>query len=187
LVIVLQRGDRTLAAPTLCMESGQIGEVHWDMGGNAGAWRLLFDVTPASAGQVQVHLTGTAGGQASPPLNATLRDALGQVMKFKIADADTKGRSVDLSITPSAGCAAFSATTSAEKITVHLVNIGARSALVSIAGKAGLTVTNPQLLDDRLVTFNFEQIPVGTALQLITSTEGKKAVVDGRSVHVESK
>ena len=49
-----------------------------------------------------------------------------------------------------------------------------------MASKAGLELANPEALDNRLVTLNFEQIPAERTLRLVADIDGKKAVFNGK-------
>lgn len=56
-----------------------------------------------------------------------------------------------------------------------------------MALETGLTLLNPEALDNRLVTLNFDKIPAERAMQLIADVDGVKAVFDGNRVHFEPK
>jgi type II secretory pathway component HofQ len=67
------------------------------------------------------------------------------------------------------------------------MNQAERAVTTSVASKTELTLINPELLDNRLVTLNFEQIPAERAMQLIADIDGMKAVLEGDRVRFESK
>ena len=58
---------------------------------------------------------------------------------------------------------------------------------VSVALTAGLTLVNPEALDERLVTLNFDRITAERAMQLIADIDGAQAIFDGNQVSFKPK
>lgn len=56
-----------------------------------------------------------------------------------------------------------------------------------VAAKSGLVLINPELLDERPVTLNFEQITAERTMQLLADIDGMKAVFETGRVHFELK
>ena len=93
---------------------------------------------------------------------------------------------MDLSVTAIKGCPAV-LTSGNATITAKFSNIGAMTVALSIAAKSGLHVVDPMELDDRPISFNFEQVSGVTAMQYIAQSDGRNAVFDGKNVHLESR
>lgn len=96
-----------------------------------------------------------------------------------------------IDITSLAGCPARTATADTgarlQLVSQAVRNESARAVAVSVALETGLTLLNPEALDNRLVTLNFDKIPAERAMQLIADVDGVKAVFDGNRVHFEPK
>ena len=94
-------------------------------------------------------------------------------------------------VIPLAGCPGrhFPAQSSAllKLITHAAVNVPARAVAQAVASKAGLMLNNPQALDSRPISLQFEQIPAGRAMQLIADIDGRKAVFEGMQVRFKPK
>lgn len=66
-------------------------------------------------------------------------------------------------------------------------NESMRAVAVSLAAKSGLTLVNPEALDNTLITMDFKEIPVVLAMQLFADASGKKAVFEGNRVRFQMK
>lgn len=167
----------------LCMAPGKSGSV------STHGWKI--DATPNPDGddrlRIDLAVTDAAG---KPMAHAELHGALGEVRHAEGRGEDGKhGYAID--VTPLAGCPARAATADTGA-RLHLVNQrvrneSARAVAVSVALSTGLTLVNPEALDNRLVTLNFEQMPAERAMQLIADIDGMKAVFEGDRVHFEPK
>ncbi|MHB1059108.1 MAG: M56 family metallopeptidase [Rhodanobacter sp.] len=170
-------------ALALCMAPGKSGSV------NAHGWKI--DATPNPDGENRLRIDLAVADAAGKPMARTeLRGALGEVRHAEGSSEDGKhGYAID--VTPLAGCPARTATADTGA-RLHLVNQqvrneSARAVAVSVGLGAGLTLVNPEALDNRLVTLNFDQIPAERAMQLIADIDGMKAVFEGDRVHFEPK
>jgi beta-lactamase regulating signal transducer with metallopeptidase domain len=166
----------------LCMAPGKSGTVI------THGWKI--DATPVPEGRnlrVDLAVTGPAGASV---VQTRLHGALGEILHAEGEGNDGRHRyAVD--VTPLIGCPARTATTDIGA-RLHLVsqaakNEPAHALALTVAAKAGLTLVNPELLDNRAVTLNFEQIPAERAMQLIADIDGMKAVFEGSRVHFELK
>jgi len=172
--------DRTTLA--LCMAPGESGSAA------THGWKIDATTVPDGDNRVRIDLAMMEAG--SGPLHLQLHAILGEPVHTYIEGQDGKNRYA-FDVTPLAGCPARTATTeTASRLMLnneYVKDQPARATAESIASKAGLTLVNPEALDNRLVTLNFEQIPAELALQLIADVGGKMAVFDGNRVHFEPK
>ena len=53
--------------------------------------------------------------------------------------------------------------------------------------KPGFVLVNPEAIDQRRVTLDFQQVPAMSAMQLVADQDGLRVVFDGRRVRFESK
>jgi beta-lactamase regulating signal transducer with metallopeptidase domain len=168
----------------LCMKPGEPGSVNTGKG-----WQLQAKVRPSGPGRVSVALalSNIAG---KPLASRELEGRLGGPLLAEFEGADGK-QSYSVDVTPLAGCPARTVDSSAAArltmIKQTVKNQPVRAVVELMAQRAGLTVTNPQELSTRLVTLNFDQIPVERALQLMASVDGKQAVFHGKQVRFDSK
>ncbi|WP_430388166.1 M56 family metallopeptidase [Dyella sp. 20L07] len=183
--LVVQQGDKTLAAPTLCMAQGQPGEFRQEKDGQG--WRLTFDLDPTGGQQVDMRVNGAVvQGATSSPWHSTLHGALDKPSTFVMKGAAHGDADLAMTVTPRRGCPAMSGQASAT-LSLKLDRVAAMDAALSIAARTGLHITDPMALDDRLVSFNFEQISATAAMQFIADADGRKAIFDGKNVSFASK
>jgi hypothetical protein len=167
----------------LCMAPGKNGTV------KTHGWEI--DATPVSEGGNRLRIdVAVANADGSPVARSRLHGVLGQALHDEGKGSDGKhGYAID--VTPQTGCPArtASADTGARLRLVSQMakNQPARAVAVSVAAKAGLTLINPEQLDNRPVTLNFDQIPAERAMQLVADIDGMKAVFEGSRVHFEMK
>jgi hypothetical protein len=179
--VQVKRGNSTLATPTLCLASGGQGEVR--QGDGDDAWRLVFTLNPVDASGVSVRLKGVLGtAPKDAQVNATVEGLLGQQMAIKVGDSN----SLDVSLKLTQGCAMSSTASTTANVSLQLTNVGARSAALLVAAKAGMSIVNPRDLDERQITFKFEQMPAASALLAVASIDGKKVEISGKSVRIVS-
>lgn len=152
-------------------------------------WKIETMTLPETGKRVRIDLT-VAGPDKAPVEHVQLRGALGEVLHVAGKGKDDKQRYA-FDVTPLAGCPARTPTaeTSARLLMINqnAKDQPARAVAESMASKAGLELANPEALDNRLITLNFEQIPAERALQLVADIDGKKAVFDGKQVRFENK
>ncbi len=167
----------------ICMRAGKEGSVlvH-DFGVRA-------KVMPQADRRVDIELSATDAGNPSLA-NVHMRGVLGQPIHADGKSAYGRLHYV-FDITPLAGCPSRTTTGQARArlklITRTVANAPARSVAESVAAEAGLVLANADVLDNRLVSLNFEQIPAERAMQLVADIDGKKAVFDGTRVRFEQK
>jgi beta-lactamase regulating signal transducer with metallopeptidase domain len=187
--IKLQLGTNGVAAShaerlalALCMPPGKSGTV------STHGWTI--EATPEAEGanrlRIDLAVTGATDSQAA---HTQLHGALGETMHAEGNGDDRHAYSVD--IMPIAGCPARTATTDTGA-RLHMVsqavrNESARAVAVSVALTAGLTLVNPEALDERLVTLNFDRITAERAMQLIADIDGAQAIFDGNRVSFKPK
>lgn len=188
--IKLQLGTDGVAAShaermalALCMQPGKSGTV------NTHGWTIEATPEPEGANRLRIDLAVT-GAAGAPAAHAQLHGALGEALHTE-GNGDDDRRAYSVDITPLAGCPARTATTDTGA-RLHLVsqavrNESARAVAVSVALSAGLTLVNPQALDERLVTLNFDRIPAERAMQLIADIDGAQAIFDGNRVSFKPK
>lgn len=167
----------------LCMAPSKSGTV------STHGWKV--DATPVLEGEnrlrIDLAVTDTSG---VPVAHTQLHGTLGEALHAEGNGEDGKHHYA-IDVTPQVGCPArtASADTGAR---LHLVSKtakdeSARSLATTVASKAGLTLINPEVLDTRPVTLNFEQIPAERAMQLIADIDGMKAAFEGSRVRFEPK
>lgn len=167
----------------LCMAPGKSGTV------TTHGWKL--DATPSPEGDNRLRIdlaVTTPDGKAVA--HTRLHGVLGEPAHAEGKGVDGKHRYA-LDVTPLAGCPARAAVADTgarqQLVSESAQSEPARAVAISVAAKAGLTLVNPELLDERLVTLNFDQVPAERAMQLVADIDGKKAVFEGSRVHFELK
>jgi beta-lactamase regulating signal transducer with metallopeptidase domain len=186
LALIVNRGDKTLSNSTICTSGTQPATILQNGLDGIGTWQFTFAVKPAGDGQVQIDVTGSAGeSESRSTVKPTLRGPLGKVMLVKVGDAKNNTAPLQLAITPTAGCSAAAASTQSGTITEFVKNGRLRDVAQSVAAKANYVIANPEALDEQLITFNFEKIPIEKALALIAALDGKNAVFHGKQVRFE--
>lgn len=167
----------------LCMAPGEIARAT-----NHG-WKIETTTVPETDKRVRIDLT-VAGPDGAPVSRTQLHGALGDALHAAGKGKNDKQRYA-FDVTPLPGCPArtVAGATSARlfMINQNVKDQPARAVAESMASKAGLELANPEALDNRLVTLNFEQIPAERALQLVADIDGKKATFDGKQVRFENK
>ena len=168
----------------LCMKPGESGSVN-----SGNGWQLEAKVLPAGRERVNVALALNTSVD-KPLASRHLEGRLGGPLLAQFRDADGK-HSYSIDVTPLAGCPARLADGgAAARLTMikqTVKNQPVRAVVVSMARRAGLSITNPQALSTRLVTLDFDQIPAERALQLMANIDGKQAIFHGRQVRFEAK
>jgi len=181
LALVITRGGETLAHPTLCTDGSEPISIY---SGNESenALKLTFDVKPAGNDQVQVSVDGTVNESGRDiAVSPVLRGPLGKTMSVRIGDVNGKSAPVELSMTPTTGCGTHRMTVNEAVKNGHV-----RDVAQAVATKAGYVIVNPDALDQRPISLQFEQIPPERALQLIAKIDGKEAMFQGKQVRIES-
>jgi hypothetical protein len=93
-----------------------------------------------------------------------------------------------LRVTPRSGCPA-SASAAAKgtdaPITMKVEGRAARQVVDWIATQADLALVNPEAIDERKVSLNFQGVPATSAMQLVAGADGMRAVFEGQRVRFE--
>ena len=95
-----------------------------------------------------------------------------------------------LEITPQFGCpagAAAAAKGAEAPITMKVRGTAAREVIGWIATTAGFVLVNPEAVDQRQVTLDFQQVPAAAAMQMVADADGVRAIFDGQHVRFEPK
>jgi hypothetical protein len=167
----------------LCMSPGKSGTV------TTHGWRVDATTAPDGEDRLRIDLAvSDAGGKSIA--HGRLRGTWGEPLHMEGKGEDGSHRYA-FDVTPLAGCPARSGVASASAasrlVSQSAKNQSARAIAVSVASSAGLTLINPERLDSRPVTLNFDQIPAERAIQLVADVDGMKAVFEGSRVHFELK
>jgi beta-lactamase regulating signal transducer with metallopeptidase domain len=184
LALTLSRGGKSLSNFTLCTDDGRpmaISSVDHDH-----SLRMTFSVKTFEKDQAQVDVNGDldeAGHRTT--LMPTLRGPWGRAMTVNIGGSHGKSEPLRIAMIPTVGCSADTVVAQAT-ITEHVKDGHVRDVAQAIASKNGYVLVDPDALDEQLITFNFEQIPVEKALQLVAKIDGKLAVFQGRQVRFEA-
>ena len=177
-------GHRTQSqkvSAAICVAPGETGVVKMpDL-------RVEASIAPQAGKQVRVDLNA-AGSDKNAPAHARLQGVLGEPLHADGKSADGL-HLYSFDVIALAGCPGrmLPARSSALlKLMTHAAaNVPARAVAQAVAAKAGLVLSNPQALDGRPISVNFEQIPAGRAMQLIADIDGRKAVFEGINVRFE--
>ncbi|HTV85626.1 MAG TPA: M56 family metallopeptidase [Dyella sp.] len=181
----VSRGGKPANNFTLCSNGAQPMLMTSQDG--QGSLQMTVTVKSAGKGQAQIHVDGSLdenGHRTS--MTPTLRGAWGQALSVKIGGADAAAAPLTISMTPTLGCGAASASAERGTITESVKDGRVRDVAQDIASRGGYVLVNPQSLDEQAVTFDFKQIPVENALQLIARIDGKVALVHGKQVRFET-
>lgn len=119
------------------------------------------------------------------PLQSRVRRNTGVIAGLVLATMMTC--SVYAASKPSGAAAHADTSARSHLVSQQAKNESARAVAIAIAAKAGLTLVNPESLDNRLVTLSFKQMPAERAMRLIADVDGKKAVFEGNRVRFEAK
>lgn len=188
MMVVLKSDDAQAAHDermtlALCMAPGKSGTV------STHGWTI--EATPMSESgnrlSIDLKVTGVGG---DPVARTQLHAALGESVHAEGNAVDGK-RGYAIDVTPLAGCPARTASTDTgarlRLVSQAVRDESARAVAVSVALSSGLVLVNPEALDNRLVTLNFDKITAERAMQLIADIDGLKAVFDGNRVRFEPK
>lgn len=166
------------------------------------SWKAQFTVSPAAGGQLEIRshidtrFEGTGGYVRTQSAQPLVRTMPGQQAVIQFGQVDMRkhagkpdGRTIKLSLTPTLGCSSGSLLSAWHPVKVdQRVSSGmAREVAMALAAKSGFVLINPQVLDMRPVTLNFEQMPAVQAMQLVTEIDGFHAVFHDKQVRFEPK
>ncbi|OOG64004.1 peptidase M56 [Rhodanobacter sp. B04] len=177
------RSHAERATLALCVVPGKGAAV------STQGWRVDATTLPEGDNRVRIDLAVT-GTDSKKLADTQLHGALGESLHADGMGKDGKHRYA-IDVTPLAGCPARTqaADTGArlKLLSQSVKNEPVRAVAKTVAAKAGLVLVNPELLDERPVTLNFEQITAERAMQLLADIDGMKAVFEGSRVHFEPK
>lgn len=168
------------------------------------SWQGRFAVSPVAGGQLEVSTQvdtrfdrggGNVRTQSAKPIVRTMPGqqaniVFGQIVDGKhLENVKLENNTIKIGVTPSLGCDSRSLSSAWHPVTVDQQAKGssARALAESVATRAGLVLVNPEALDNRPVTLNFDQVPATSALQLIADIDGLRAVFNDKRVHFEPK
>lgn len=182
--LAVSRDGKSVNKFTLCSDGAQPMLVTSQDG--QGTLQMTLAVKSAGKDQAQIDVNGSldeAGHRTS--VTPTLRGPLGQPMTVKFGGANGTSAPLSIAMTPTVGCSAALQALGQSTITQSIKDGRVRDVAQAIASKGGYVLANPQSLDEQPVTFDFKQIPVEKALQLIAQIDGKVAVFHGKQVRFE--
>jgi len=169
------------------------------------SWEGRFAVSPVAGGQLEVSAQvdtrfdrggGNVRTQSAKPVLRTMPGqqatiVFGQVVEGKRPDdVKRKDNTIKIVVTPSVGCDSRSLSSAAAQpgtISLKLKNVSARAAAEYVASKVGFVLVDPEVLDERQMTFDYAEISAEAALHMIGMIEGKQAVIEGKQVRFVEK
>jgi len=186
-----------------CLKPGEYTELSGTDTSNL-SWRGRFAVSPVTGGQLEVSTQvdtrfdrggGNVRTQSAKPIVRTMPGqqasiVFGQIVDGKhLENVKLENNTIKIGVTPTMGCDSEGLSSAWHPVTVDQQAKGssARALAESVAAKAGLVLVNPEALDNRPVTLNFEQVPATSALQLIADIDGLRAIFNDKRVHFEPK
>ena len=186
-----------------CLAPGAYTEVSGtDTGGMS--WDGRFEISPIADGQLEIRSQvdtrfdrggGKISKQSAKPVVRTMPGRRATIEFGEVVDDRHLGggtrqdNTIRIRLTPRLGCDSklLSASWHPVNVDQQATNRSARVVAQSVAAAAGFVLVNPQALDTRPVTLNFEQMPATSALQLIADIDGLRAVFDEKRVRFEPK
>lgn len=166
----------------LCMRAGQPARLQTD------GIALEAITRPRSDQRVSIDLTVREKAGAVP-VHSQLAGPLRQLLHASgTMPGGAERYAID--ITPQPGCpaAAVSAAAGSQApITMRVQGVAARQVVGWIATTAALVLVNPDAVDQRQVTLDFQQVPAASAMQMVADQDGLRAVFDGQRVRFEPK
>ena len=162
------RGERV---ETLDVFSGKPHTFDFTQDGQA--WQVVLTLSPLDDGTIYANADIRRDGvtQAQPKL--VFKPGTAAVMHFGEESSDDVEKGIRLSI-------------EADAVVIEGETSTARQAALRLAAKDGLTLANPEMLDDRKsIRFQFNDIPVPVALQMIASESGRTLRIEGDQIHFD--
>ncbi|MEW5834131.1 MAG: M56 family metallopeptidase [Pseudomonadota bacterium] len=139
-------------------------------------------------GQIEIH-TRLSGGSLPAPATPIVRMQVGQQAAIQIGQVVAGvDHTLRLDITAWPGCGARPPVVDDGKVHARFAGPGARAMAASFATRAGLTLVDPEALDDtQPVAGNFEGVPARKALEIIGGLVGMKPEFSGQTVRFVAK
>lgn len=166
----------------LCTRPGQTARLETD------GIALAAFARPLSERRVGIDLAVREKAGATPA-RSHLAGTLGQPLHAS-GKVPGGGEQYTVEILPQPGCpaAAGAAAKGVETpITMKVEGTAARQVVGWIATTAGFVLVNPEAIDQRQMTLDFQQVPAMSAMQMVADQDGARAVFDGRRVRFEPK
>ena len=188
---------------TRCVGAGE----PFDISGSDGpgfSWDGQFAVTAAAKGQLELrgklHTRVDQGGgntreMSGQPVVRTLPGVKASIVFGQKVDGDhldtvkLADNTVRIDLTPTLGCsrAALAKAWKPAEVRQHVQSRPVREAARLLAQKGGFVLVNPEALDNRPVSFNFDRMSAVSALQLLADIDGMRAVFTDKQVRFEPK
>lgn len=175
-----------LAAATICVAEGTPGTIRDVNKTGKDAWELVFTVKPSGTGLLQVDVdTSLDEGNERKTSHQSVRGKAGETLTVRYGDGADAGLRT-LQVTPVNGCPA-AAETKVVQVSEKMVRGTARATATALAAHGGLTLVNPDVLDESPVAFNFEHLDVRDALRHVAEIDGRTVSFDGDRVNFAKK
>lgn len=188
---------------TQCLRAGE----PFDISGSDGpgfSWDGQFAVTPAGNGQLEIrgkihtrldHGGGDTREMSGQPVVRTRPGVKASIVFGQKVDGDQLDTmkladgTVRIDLTPTRGCsrAALAKAWKPAEVRQHVQGRPVREAARLLAQKGGFVLLNPEALDNRPVSFNFNQMSAVSAIQLLADIDGMRAVFNDKQVRFEPK
>lgn len=187
-----------------CLKPGEYAELS---GTDASklSWQGRFAVSPEASGQLEISAEvdtrfdrggGNVRTQSAKPIVRTMPGQQASIVFGQVVDGGPQqsgkleDNTINIALTPSMGCDGESLSSAAAQpgtISLKLKNVSARAAAEYVAAKVGFVLVDPEVLDERQMTFDYAEISAEAALHMIGMIEGKQAVIEGKQVRFMDK
>lgn len=175
-----------LAAATICVAEGTPGTIRDVTRTGKDAWELVFSVKPVDAGLLQVDVdTSLDEGKERKTSHQSIRGKAGETLSVRYGDGADAGSRI-LQVTPVNGCPAATGK-NVVQVTEKMLRGTARATAMALADRGGITLVNPEVLDESPVALNFEHLDVRDALRHVAEIDGRTARFEGASVSFAKK
>jgi beta-lactamase regulating signal transducer with metallopeptidase domain len=181
-----EQNATALADATVCLEQGSPATIRDTTKTGKDDWQLMFNVTPLPGDLVQVDIDSSFDdGHERKATHQALRGKVGETMSVRYgATADAGLRT--LQITSANGCPAAAAK-QVVQVNATVDRGTARATALAIAAHGGLTLVNPEALDEQPVGLNFEHLDAREAIRHVAEIDGRTATFDGDRVRFARK
>ena len=186
-------GEPVRLRSTSCYKDGDFYTLTEGAAGGLPSWNARITVVPAEHGQLEVRAY-LSGGSLAKPVSPRIRMRPGQPGGIQLGEVvmGKDGRSIDhtlkLELTTWPGCVKPAEDAASGDVRFHFAISSARDVAQSIAQRAGLTIENPESLNNvQPVEGNFEGAPAPEALRLVGNLGGMTPVFDGKRVRFQAK
>lgn len=178
---------------TSCFRDGDFYTFDEQAAGGIPPWHGRFTVIPAGNGLLETR-ADLSGGSLPKPIAPRVRMRPGQPGGIQVGEVvhGEDGRSTDrtlkLELTAWPGCVKPAQSEASDDLRLRFDTNSARAVAQGIAQQSGLTIENPESLDDtKPIKGNFEGVPPEVALWIIGNMLDMTATVDGKRVRFTPK